>query len=192
MSPTVSRRAGSLRRRDGCSKLADDERFARTRRRWIKLGEIIAIAALIVSALGVWIAWKSSSEDKPTRVVEQRSAVPLALRGTVESDGSTLDDYARSNPIARARSCSTLTIKGASPIDVGSDGKLAASDVEAALKDRDKEAKDVTHSVPVRIDARYVEMGKDRRGGGNYVLRYKWEGGGLFGGRSLRLAALSR
>jgi len=50
----------------------------------------------------------------------------------------------------------------------------------------------VTHSVPVRIDARYVEMGKDRRGGGNYVLRYKWEGGGLFGGRSLRLVGLSR
>lgn len=61
-----------------------------TRRRLITLGEIIAIAALIVSGIGVWIAWKNSNEDKPTRVVEQRSAVPLALRGTVESNGSTL------------------------------------------------------------------------------------------------------
>src|SRR4029079_12835455 len=34
--------------------------------------------------------------------------------------------------------------------------------------------------------------GSDRRGGGAYVLRYKWEGGGLFGGRSLRLAGLAR
>ena len=41
--------------------------------------------------------------------------------------------------------------------------------------------------MPVRIAARYVEMGTDRRGGGTYVLRYRWEGGGLFGGRSLRL-----
>src|SRR6478672_4961004 len=60
------------------------------RRRWISLGETIAIAALIVSALGVWIAWKSSSNDQPTRVVEQRTAVPLALRGTADGDGRAL------------------------------------------------------------------------------------------------------
>jgi len=69
---------------------------------------------------------------------------------------------------------------------------LNASDVEAALQGREKEAKDITHSVPVRIDARYVEAGTDRRGGGSYTLRYKWEGGGLFGGRSLRLVSLGR
>ena len=69
--------------------------------------------------------------------------------------------------------------------------KLDAGDVESALGDRDKDAKG-TRSLPVRIDARYVEMGKDRRGGGNYVLRYRWEGGGLFGGRSLRLTGFGR
>jgi hypothetical protein len=62
----------------------------KTRRRLINLGELIALAALIVSAAGVWIAWKSTSEDKPTRVVEQRTPVPLALRGTADSDGRTL------------------------------------------------------------------------------------------------------
>jgi hypothetical protein len=46
--------------------------------------------------------------------------------------------------------------------------------------------------VPVRIAARYVENGSDRRGGGTYVLRYKWEGGGLFGGRSIHLLGLSK
>src|SRR4051794_41560029 len=60
------------------------------RRRWVNLGELIAIAALIVSAAGVWVAWKNSNQDKPTRVVEQRPAVPLALRGTPSSDGRTL------------------------------------------------------------------------------------------------------
>ena len=160
------------------------------RRRWINLGETIALAALIVSALGVWIAWKSSNEDKATRVVEQRQSVPLSLRGSADRDGSALII----SPVEAGHGLQSLkvTIKGGSPIEVGSDGRLQASDVQAALKDRPKEAKDVTHSVPVRIDARYVEMGKDRRGGGTYVLRYKWEGGGLFGGRSLRLLGLSR
>lgn len=163
---------------------------SQSRRRWINLGEIIALAALIVSGLGVWIAWKSSNEDKPTRVVEQRSSVPLALRGSADNGGQTLT-IVPADPSHGLESL-TVTIKGAQPIDVGSDGKLSASDVEAALKGREKEAKDVTHSVPVRIDARYVEMGKDRRGGGTYVLRYKWEGGGLFGGRSLHLTGFSR
>ena len=86
----------------------------------------------------------------------------------------------------------TVAIKGASPIELGSDGRLSASDVQAALKDQPKEEKDRTYSLPVRIDAHYVELGTDRRGGGAYVLRYKWEGGGLFGGRSLKLMGLGR
>jgi hypothetical protein len=159
-------------------------------RRWISLGETIAIAALIVSALGVWIAWKSSNNDRPTRVVEQRSAVPLALRGTTDSDGRTLT-IVPADP-GHALQSLRLTIKGASPIEAGSDGRVSASDIEAALKGRDNEPKDVTLSVPVRIDAHYVEAGADRRGGGSYTLRYKWEGGGLFGGRSVRLVGLSR
>jgi hypothetical protein len=160
------------------------------RRRLINLGELIALAALIVSALGVWIAWKNSSEDKPTRVVEQRLSVPLTLRGTPESNGSEITV----SPVdpGHALQSATVTINGDSPIELGSDGRLQARDVQAALKDRRKEDKDRTYSVPVRIAAHYVEMGADRRGAGAYVLRYKWEGGGLFGGRSLRLVGLSR
>src|SRR6185437_356073 len=93
---------------------------------------------------------------------------------------------------SHALESATLTIKGASPIEVGSDGRLSATDVESALKNRDKQDKDVPYSVPVRIAASYVENGADRRGGGSYVLRYKWEGGGLFGGRSIRLLGLSK
>jgi len=163
---------------------------ARSRRRWINFGELIALAALIVSSLGVWIAWKTSTQDKPTRVVEQHSAVPLALRGSVDSDGRTLT-IMPADP-SHALQSLKVAIKGASPIDVGSDGRLSARDVEGALRGREKEAKDVTHSIPVRIDARYVEAGADRRGGGTYSLRYKWEGGGLFGGRSLHLLGFAR
>ena len=159
-------------------------------RRWINLGEVIALAALIVSAAGVWIAWKSSNQDKPTQIVEQNKAIPLALRGTPDSDGRSMT-IMPADP-RHALESARVTIKGAPPIDVGSDGRLSARDVEAALQGREKEAKDVTHSVPMRIDARYVEAGSDRHGGGSYVLRYKWEGGGLFGGRSIRLVGLAR
>jgi hypothetical protein len=161
---------------------------SQSRRRWVTLGEIIAIAALAVSAIGVWISWQSNGGDKPTKVVEQRQAIPLTLRGKAENDGRrlTIEPVESSHALESL----TLTFKGASPIEIGSDGALDASDVQAALKDRD-EGKGA-HSVPVRIAARYVEMGSDRRGGGTYVLRYRWESGGLFGGHSVRLTGLSR
>ena len=158
------------------------------RRRWITFGEIIALLALVVSAGGLWLTWKSSSEDKTTRVVEQKQAIPLTLRGKANNDGRSLTI----EPVeaGHALESLTVTIKGASPIEVGSDGEIAASDVEAALKNRD-ESKGV-HSVPVRIAARYVEMGEDRKATSNYVLRYRWEGGGIFGGRSLKLTGFGR
>jgi hypothetical protein len=166
------------------------ESESQRRRRLINLGELIALAALIVSGVGVWIAWKSSSEDKPTRVVEQRQAISLVLRGKPTSDGRTLEI----TPVESSHGLEsvTVTIAGSSPIEIGSDGELSASDVESALQGRDKEPKDKTLSVPVRIAARYVESGVERSGGGRYALRYRWEGGGLFGGRSLHLVSLSR
>jgi hypothetical protein len=35
-------------------------------------------------------------------------------------------------------------------------------------------------------------MGKDKTAAGTYRISYRWEGGGLFGGRSLHLVSLSR
>lgn len=161
------------------------------RRRLVNLGELIALAALIVSAIGVWVSWKSSSSnDKPTEIVEQRPAIPLTLRAKAQDDGQKL----AISPVepTHALESLTLSLPGAAAIQIGSDGELGSSDVESQLKGRDKEPKDKTLSIRAYIDAHYVEAGKDRRGGGSYVLRYRWQGGGLFGGRSLRLVSLSR
>lgn len=162
---------------------------SRTRRRWVTFGEIIGVAALIISALGLWITWRSTQDNKPTRVVEQKQAIPLTLRGSAGRDGRELV-LAPVEP-SHALESLTLSIAKLPPIEVGSDGRLSAGDVEAVLKDRDRDRKGAG-KVPVRIAAHYVEMGAERRGGGTYLLRYRWEGGGLFGGRSLRLVGLSR
>jgi len=165
------------------------EKGDRERRRLINIGEIIALAALVVSAFGVWISWKSSDHQGPTRVIEQRQPIPLTLRAAVGDDGRSL--VIAPVEASHALESLTLAIKGAAPIQLGSDGRLDAQQVESALGDRDKESKGA-HSVPVRITARYVEMGTDKTSGGNYRLTYRWEGGGLFGGHSVRLVSLSR
>lgn len=159
------------------------------RRRWMSFGELIAVLALFVSALGVWVSWKSGS-DKAAQPVEHNKPVALTLRGTVDSDGRVLT-IIPADPTHALESL-TLIIKGASPLQLGSDGRVQASDVETALKVREKELKDHVYSLPMRIDAHYVESGTDRQGGGTYILRYRWEGGGLFGGRSLHFVSFSR
>ena len=165
-----------------------NEQERRERRRWITLGELIAIAALAVSAAGVWISWKSSDRQGPTKVIEQRQAIPLTLRAEAQRDGRTL--VIEPVESAHALESASLTVNGRT-IDIGSDGRVDADSVEPALASADKDSKSV-QSVPARIVARYVEAGADKMASGNYRLSYRWEGGGLFGGHSLRLVSLTR
>ena len=86
----------------------------------------------------------------------------------------------------------TVSIAGSDKaISLGSDGRLRSRDVEQALGATATRGDDVQRAK-IRIDARYVEAGEDRRGGGNYMLTYRWKDGGILGGRSVRLERLSR
>ncbi len=162
----------------------------KSRLRWVTLGEAIALAALIVSAAGLWLSYKTDgSDNRPTTIVEKKQAVPLALRGKPSEDGRTMEI----SPVESNHALQSLNIivAGSDAIDVGSDGELNASDLEAALGDKAAEAKG-TQRVRVRVDARYVEAGADKSASSAYVISYRWESGGLLGGRSLRLAGMSR
>ncbi len=166
-----------------------EEQARRARLRWISLGEAIAIAALVISGLGLWHEWSKDDGPSTTTVVEKREAIPLTLRATAQNDGRSLTI----TPVEQSHTLESLilTIAGASPIKLGSDGELDAPQVESAIRNRDEDTKG-THSIPVRTETRYVEAGTDKRATGNYRLTYRWEGGGLFGGHSLRLVSLSR
>ena len=162
-----------------------------SRLRWVTLGEAVAVAALILSGLGLWNSWRSSQEKPATeRVVEARPRVALALRGLAGDDGRVLVISA----VEPGHALDSLTVSFAGsdqPVSLGSDGRLHSRDVQRALGENAKRG-DGIQRAPIRIDARYVEAGEDRRGGGNYMLTYRWEDGGLLGGRSVRLERLSR
>ena len=162
-----------------------------SRLRWVTLGEAVAVAALILSALGLWNSWRSG-QDKPApqRVVEERPRVPLALRGLAGDDGRVMVISA----VDPGHALDSLTVRIAGSgksVSLGSDGQLRSRDVQQALGEKTTRGDDLQRA-PIRIDARYVEAGQDRRGGGNYMLTYRWKDGGLLGGRSVRLERLSR
>ena len=171
------------------TETSEAESKRRSRLRWVTLGEAIAIAALILSAAGLWHEF-NKREAPPKVIVERPDAIPLALRGRATDDGRRLEIA----PIEDGHALQSLTLTvptSGSVIEIGSDGELSARAVESALNrvdDRD----DGRHRLPVRVEARFVEAGADKTAAGSYVITYEWEGGGLFGGRSLRLVGLSR
>ena len=82
-----------MRRRAGCLKLAADERTPKPEPAAAGsiLAKLIALAALIVSALGVWIAWQGSSKNDAHE--GRRAAIRGArwrFAGPTDGDGRTL------------------------------------------------------------------------------------------------------
>ena len=159
---------------------------SKARRRWITLGETIAIAALAISALGLWNSWRGDEAEKAALPVEKKAAIPVAFRGKAEADGKAMTIA----PVEPGHSLEslTLTVPGKPPLSIGSDGRLAASEVQSLVGEA---AKGKAGSVGARIEARYIEAGTLKRGGGHYRISYRWEDGGLFGGDRLRLTGLS-
>jgi hypothetical protein len=159
-----------------------------TKRRAIGFGETIGLAAVIISGLGLWNSWRSDETDKPTPQVEAKTpAIPIAFRGEVEKDGKAMTI----SPVEPGHSLESLTLKvaGKPAMSIGSDGRLTASDAERLIGDAGKDPK--PGFLSVRIEARYIEAGTLKRGGGHYRISYRWEDGGLFGGDKLRLTGLS-
>ena len=74
-------------------------------------------------------------------------------------------------------------------IEVGSNGTLSAGEVQDALPDGTEKT---DGQIMATVTARYVEAGADRESKRRYAIRYRWEGGGLFDGKSLRIVDFRR
>lgn len=159
----------------------------RRRLRWLTLAEFVGIAAVLISALGLWKSWHDNDKPATAVIVKEKTAVPLALRGRVVDKGEAVTV----SPVepSHALDSAMLSANG-HQINVGSDGSIAADEVQQLVGDVPKEQR--SGSLVVTVSARYVEAGQDRRGGGRYRIGYRWTDGGLFGGRKLRLTAFSR
>ena len=160
---------------------------SKTRRRWISFGETIAVIAVAISALGLWNSWRKEEAEKPALQIEAKAAIPIAFRGMVEDEGKSMTIA----PVEPGHSLESLTLSvaGKPAISIGSDGRLTALEIQSLVGEAGKEPK--PGSLSVRFEARYIEAGTLRRGGGRYRISYRWDEGGLFGGDKLRLTELS-
>lgn len=167
----------------------ETEEKARRRRR-IALAEVIGLAALMISGLGLWNSWRNS-EDKPAVVVDRANKpIPLVLRGTVDDDGKAI----RLAPLEDSHALDTLTLTAAPPgkgtATFGSEPMLSASMVETWLPATNK--REGTGGLTVNAVINYVEAGETRTATQRYRVAYQWKDGGLFAGKSVRLTGFSR
>ncbi len=168
----------------------ETEEKARRRRR-IALGEAIGIAALVLSALGLWNSWRNG-EEKPAAVVVDRAPkpIPLVLRGAVDDDGKVI----RLAPLEASHALDTLTLTAAQPAkgtaSFGSEPMLSASMVETWLPAESKREGSGTLTVSATIN--YIEAGEGRTAKQRYRIAYQWKDGGLLGGKSVRLTGFIR
>ena len=160
----------------------------RRRLRLLTLGEAVAVIGLAISGLALWNSWNDGKDDKPAIVVEKRNSVPVVLRGKVEKDGKAIT----LSPVEPGHALDSATLTaGSKSIEVGSDGRLSAANAEALIN-ASGDDDPLAGSQLVSVMTRYVEAGADKVSSGRYLISYRWEGGGLFHGRSLRLTGWRR
>jgi hypothetical protein len=161
---------------------------AAIRRRWIGLAELVGVAALLVSVVGLWLSWSDRRADQADKV--KTSAEASLVTFTVSGSGNTLnlsDDAHRIQEIAVAF-----------PPSLGVDAQTGISPPKIELAGLDKALRDATDGgpdkrtgrLPVLITATWWDGDTKRTDKAIYQVRWK-TAGRLLGGRKLELEGAS-
>jgi len=176
---------------------------AATRRRWINLAEIIAVAGLLVSGLALWNSYQERTGEEADKAAARRQvsaqARALVLRGAADREGERLsltpsdpEQTIQSQTIAFPRALAVA------PVETMADPRIDAGwfrreILRAAANDGgESEPREMDRRVPIAITTRFYSGGALVTDTAVYNLVYRVEGGGLFEGRKVRLRGLSR
>jgi hypothetical protein len=175
---------------------------AAIRRRWITLGELLAVVGVLISALALWNSYSERSHAEAEKAGESRQAhvkaATLLLRGEASKDGDELTLA----PIGTDQSIQSQTIAfptalGVSPVDTTGDARIEADWFGDGLKKAREVAKRKAETIgderlPVAITSRFIaDGGATMTDVAIYDIGYALEGRFL-GGSKLRLRGLSR
>jgi hypothetical protein len=182
---------------DGETRMQEARR--KSRLRWITLGEAVAVAAVIISGLGLYNSYvdrRDARADKAAEAARTASPAPFYLRGNPSSDGSALT----LSPVVADHVIQGQTLRfppsfKLSAVTTSSDARIEAGWFADALKKdrRDRELPDETQGderVPVLIETDYLAGGTPLRARAIYDVGYALEGHFLRGA-SVKLRGLS-
>ncbi len=145
----------------------------KARRRWLTLGETIAVLALVISAASFWDAHQDRKITRAT-VEKPRAATPLVLKASATDDGDTLAITAAGND----RVIQTQTIifpesLGVDPVDTVGNARIEAGWFADALRQALPEPRKAGR-LPVGIVTSYTDNGTERTDIALYDIGHGW------------------
>jgi hypothetical protein len=173
---------------------------ARIRRRWLTLGEIIAVLALIISALTLWNSYRERTNAEAEHAHETaqsaKKAATLVLKATPDKDGRTLALTPHSDEQAiQDQTIYFPTKLGVSAAQTSSDARIEKRWFDGALIDARKaagvEASLGDARMPVLIETHYLADGDPHIDRAIYEVGYVTSHS-LIGGTDVHLRGLSR
>lgn len=186
---------------------AKEERAAEAaaiRRRWITLGEVLAVLAVSISALTLYLNWADKKDERADKAAERaaesrkassRAAILVLNAESVKDDRIALktadpDQLIQSQTIIFPRAL------GIAPVDTTGDPRIEAGWFESALKKARAKAKLPDDSVgderlPIVITTRFVVGGDAHENVALYDIGYGIKGGWI-AGHSVALRGISR
>lgn len=178
----------------------EQEEARRIRRRWLNLGEIVAILAVLISAATFWNSYRERTNAEEERAHDSaqsaKKATLMLLKATPDKDGDTL----ALAPRAEEQAIQSQTIRfpaklGVSAAETSSDARIDKSWFESALvrarKGAGVEDAPGDARLPVVIETRYLTDGDPHIDRAAYEVGYATSHS-LLGGTDVHLRGLSR
>ena len=172
---------------------------ARIRRRWLTLGEILAVAAVAISGLTFWNSYEERRTEQANRAAAERSADKavrtLMLRAKVEGDGRRLALAPVGSQTIEQQGFTFPPALGLAPVEAMTDPAIDTRWFADALKKARKAAgrNDETRGIerlPIAIATRFVSGDTLHEDVALYELGYEIEGG-FIAGNTVKLRGLT-
>ena len=166
---------------------------AATRRRWVTLAEVVAVAGVVIAALTLYSNWADRRADETARVAAQsseaREKARIDLTASVSDGGRVLTLADDKHDITDAVLAFPRAIGVVTQRPAGEPVIDARWFDAALLKLTDGGADDKTGRLPVLISVRYIDGDTPRTASGLYDVVWRTEGH-MLRGRTLRLESL--
>lgn len=172
---------------------------AAIRRRWITLGEVLAVLAVLISGLTLWNSYSERSATETERAEEKQKQAAVSRTLLLKATGSGKRLGLAAHDPAQAIQSQTIafpTALGGASIETLIEPRIEAGWVKRAAKKAREAASDVGKisgdaRLPIAITTRFVSGGESYTDTGIYDVGYKYDDGGLLGGSEVELRGLS-
>jgi hypothetical protein len=174
---------------------AERKAAAAIRRRWVTLGEILAVIGVLISGLALWNSWSERSAAESERAAERARLAKVSRIVVLKASGSGKRLALTAHDPDQAIQGQTLLFP--STLGVGAfdttEPRIEAEWVKRAVrKTPDKDGKVRGDArMPVAITTRFIADGRAFTDTALYDVGYKESGGGLFEGSEVELKGLS-